>query len=192
MSLNDPSRWRNVGAAARAAGVGSQCLGEHAEAAHAVAGRAAGRGDADLAGQSRMERAPAVAGKAACAGMVGGGAAAGVSRSWEDLGRFTTNAPARPLEAINMNDEPRSELGQQQGPTVPTGPASSPEPVPASGSQRPPRRRRLLVASAVGVSVLLVSRQPPSVGRGTPTTTTAASAGGTTSPAGSAEADSKD
>ncbi len=99
-----------------------------------------------------------------------------------------------------MNDEPRSDLGQQQEPTVPTGPASLPEPVPASGPRRPSRRRWLLVACVVlvgvslvvGAGVLLVSRQPLSVGRVT-STTTATSAGGTaTSPAGSAEADSKD
>jgi len=50
----------------------------------------------------------------------------------------------------------------------------------------------LVVASlAVGVSVLLVSRQPLSGGRVT-TTTAAASAGGATSPAGSGEPESKD
>jgi cell division protein FtsX len=97
-----------------------------------------------------------------------------------------------------MNDEPRSELGQQQEPTAPTGPASLPEPAPAPRPPRPSRRRRLLVASvvlvvaslAVGVSVLLVSRQPLSGGR--VTTTTAASAGGVTSPAGAGEPESKD
>jgi cell division protein FtsX len=83
-----------------------------------------------------------------------------------------------------MNDEPRSEFGQPQEPAVPTGPASLPEPAPASGP-RWPSRRRLLVASmllvgvslVVGGGVLLVSRQPP---------------GETTSPAGSADAGRKD
>jgi FtsX extracellular domain len=87
-----------------------------------------------------------------------------------------------------MNDEAGSELGQQQEPTVPAGPASLPEPVPANGPRKLPRRRWLLVASvvlvvaslAVGVSVLLVSRQPPSGGRVT------------TSPAGAGEPESKD
>ena len=98
-----------------------------------------------------------------------------------------------------MNEEPRSVLGQQQEPTVPTGPASLPEPVPASGPPRPSRRKRLLVASvvlvvaslAVGVSVVLVSRQPSSGGRVTPTTA-AAAAGETTSPTGSGAPESKD
>lgn len=98
-----------------------------------------------------------------------------------------------------MNDEPRSELGQQQEPTAPAGPASLPEPVLTSGPRRPSRRRRLLVASvvlvvaslAVGVSVVLVSRQPRSGGRVT-TTTAAAAAGGATSPAGAGEPESKD
>jgi cell division protein FtsX len=47
------------------------------------------------------------------------------------------------------------------------------------------------VSLVVGGGVLLASMQPPSVGRGTPTTA-AAAAGGTTSPAGSADAGSKD
>jgi cell division protein FtsX len=72
------------------------------------------------------------------------------------------------------------------------------EPAPEGGPRRPSRHRRLVasmvlvgVSLVVGGGVLLVSRQPPSVGRGTPTTAVAA-AGGTTSPAGSADAGSKD
>ena len=97
-----------------------------------------------------------------------------------------------------MNDAPGAEPGQPQAPAVGTAPASSPQPVPASGPRRSSRRRRLLVTSValVGVSlvagagVLLVSGLPRSGGRVTPTTT--ASAGGTTSPAGAAEVDRKD
>jgi hypothetical protein len=97
---------------------------------------------------------------------------------------------------IEMDREPGGEFGQQQVPALPAGAASLPEDAPVGGLRRPSRRRRLLVAGVVlvgvilvvGAGVLLAPGQPPSGGR----VTTTAAAAQTTSPAGSAEANSKD
>ncbi len=96
-----------------------------------------------------------------------------------------------------MDHEPGAELGQQQVPAIPGGPTSLPEDAPAGEARGSSQRWRLLVASVVlvgvslvvGAGVLLASRRPSG---GRVTTTVTAAAAQTTSPAGSAEANSKD